>query len=92
MLSEARAAHTIQADALSVATQQINELRERLSSLETRLANSLSEAALSAERATSQAERIKELEFRRDLTRDELRRSEGQLTLIKDLLLRGDRP
>jgi chromosome segregation ATPase len=92
VLSELRVAHATQTDALSLATQQINELKERLSNLETRLANSLSEAALSAERATSQAERIKELEFRRDLTRDELRRSEGQLTLIKDLLLRGDRP
>jgi len=39
----------------------------------------------------TQTARIKDLEFRQTLTRDELRRSEGQLDLIKDLLLRGDR-
>ena len=36
-------------------------------------------------------DRIKQLEHRHGLVRDELRRSEGQLDLIKDLLLRGDR-
>ena len=49
------------------------------------------QSAQIAETAAKQVERIKELEFRRDLARDELRRSEGQLNLIKDLLLRGDR-
>ncbi|MBC7477367.1 MAG: hypothetical protein H7317_04640, partial [Pseudorhodobacter sp.] len=36
-------------------------------------------------------DRIRQLEHRHALVRDELRRSEGQLDLIKDLLLRGDR-
>jgi len=36
-------------------------------------------------------DRIRHLEHRHGLVRDELRRSEGQLDLIKDLLLRGDR-
>lgn len=40
---------------------------------------------------TRQNDRIRQLEHRQSLARDELRRSEGQLDLIKDLLLRGDR-
>lgn len=38
-----------------------------------------------------QSERIKDLEMRQNLAREELRRYEGQMDLIKDLLLRGDR-
>lgn len=49
------------------------------------------EVAVASQTITLQAERIKELEFRQILARDELRRSEGQLDLIKDLLLRGER-
>ncbi len=38
-----------------------------------------------------QSDRIRQLEHRQSLARDALRRSGGQLDLIKDLLLRGGR-
>ncbi len=91
LLTSARATHASQTETLALATLQINELRERQSDLETKLAVTVAESSKVAEMAAVQAERIKELEFRRELVRDELRRSEGQLNLIKDLLLRGDR-
>lgn len=58
------------------------------------LQQSQTDPRASAEQAHTVArlnDRIRQLEHRQGLARDELRRSEGQLDLIKDLLLRGDR-
>lgn len=76
----------------------IADLQEQLATLNARKTTeppvdnrARAEAAIAAQTIALQTERIKELEFRQTLARDELRRAEGQLDLIKDLLLRGER-
>ena len=70
----------------------------RIQALEQQLAET--EAARQGERTVAEAmrsenskltERLRELDHRQNLARSELRRSEGQIEMIKDLLLREDR-
>lgn len=83
-------------------TQRAIALEAAVADLTTRLAQSGVLAAEQAQGAQArqdadaatiarQTDRIKDLDLRQGLARDELRRSEGQLDLIKDLLLRGER-
>ena len=73
---------------LARAARDMANLQGQMTAFET---EAKTEASLTTDTLARQAERIRELEFRQTLARDELRRSEGQLDLIKDLLLRGDR-
>lgn len=64
---------------------------DALADLHAALSLARAENAEKTEAAALQASRIIELEFRQRQARDELRRFEGQMDLIKDLLLRGER-
>jgi FkbM family methyltransferase len=86
---ETLTARTAEKDA---AVASAREQAQTMADLHKALEAARIENSRSAEENGKLAERIKDLEFRRDLAKDELRRSEGQLTLIKDLLLRGNRP
>jgi chromosome segregation ATPase len=64
---------------------------DALADLHAALIAARADVAAKSEAMALQAERIAELEFRQRQARDELRRFEGQMDLIKDLLLRGER-
>ena len=79
---------------LATSGAQAAGYQQRITALEAAIASVKSAPdpqASATQTIADQAQRIKDLEFRQTLARDELRRSEGQLDLIKDLLLRGER-
>lgn len=70
---------------------QLDDHRNLQAELTASLHQSRTETAAKTQALARQADRIKELEFRQGQAREELRRFEGQMDLIKDLLLRGER-
>lgn len=90
-LDAAKATCTLHDLALAGAAARDATHQQDLADLRHALTAAQTEAAARSEFVQRQAARITELEFRQTQAREELRRFEGQMDLIKDLLLRGER-